>query len=157
MAKFTDAQDREWSVFIDIPTVKKLRSHDLDVLNFFSGEMEVFQSVVGDPVRLVDTLWLICESQIEDRGMDEEDFARSLHGDSLMHAAEALVEGICDFFPDPKRRASIRMMFRKTKEAEDILMDGAMLQLETMDAKELAKRLETEYTEKFGESQASSE
>ena len=60
MANFTDAQDRKWDVFIDIPTVKKLKEHDLDVLNFFSNNFEIFEEIVGDPVRRVDTLWLVC-------------------------------------------------------------------------------------------------
>lgn len=156
MAEFTDANDRKWEVFIDIPTVKKLREHDLDVLNFFSGNMEVFEEVVGDPMKLVDTLWVVCRKQIGERGMDEEDFARGLYGDVLMSAAEALVEGICDFFPDPKRRASLKAVFRKTKEAESVMMDNAMARVEEMSVEDLVKAMETEFTKTSGGSQDTS-
>ena len=157
MANFTDAQDRTWKVFIDIPIVKKLKEHDLDILNFFANNFEVFEAIVGDPVRLVDTLWLVCEDQVKERGMDEVGFAKALYGDALMSAAEALVEGVCDFFPDPKRRASLRAVFRKSKEAEEILLDNAIAQIEALDVSEMAKAMETESIENSGDSQDYSE
>jgi len=157
MANFTDAQDRTWSVFIDIPTVKKLKGHDLDILKMFDGEMEVFEKIVGDPVELVDTLWLVCEDQIKERGLDEIGFAKALHGDALMGAAEALVEGVCDFFPDPKRRAGIRQMLRKSKEAGEIMMDQALAQVEEMDPNQIAEAVLKDSTEKSGEQQGTSE
>lgn len=157
MAKFTDANGKTWDVFIDIPTIKKLRENQLDVLNMFSGKMEVFEQIIGDPVKLVDTMWLVCERQIAERGMDEDSFARSLFGDALLSAADALVEGVCDFFPDPKRRATLRAVLRKSREAEGMMMDRAMAQIEAMDVSEMAKVLEIEFTKTSGESQDLSE
>ena len=157
MANFTDAQDREWKIFIDILTVKKLKQHDLDILNMFEGGMEVFESIIGDPIRLVDTLWLICEDQVQERGMDETGFAKALYGDALLSAAEALVEGVCDFFPDPKRRATLKAVLRKSREASEILLDRAMAQVEGIDIEDMVKALESEYTEKSGEQPDTSE
>lgn len=157
MAKFTDANGKTWDVFIDIPIIKKLRENQLDVLNMFSGKMEVFEQIIGDPVKLVDTMWLVCERQIAERGMDEDGFARSLFGDALLSAADALVEGVCDFFPDPKRRATLRAVLRKSREAEGMMMDRAMAQVEAMDVSEMAKVLEIEFTKTSGELQDLSE
>lgn len=151
MANFTDAQNREWKVFIDIPTVKKLKERDLDILKMFDGGMEVFEKIVGDPIRLVDTLWLVCEEQIKERGLDEVGFAKSLYGDTLMGASEALVEGVCDFFPDPKRRAGIRLMLRKSKEAGEIMLDQALAEVEGLDVSKIAEAVASESTAKSGE------
>lgn len=151
MANFTDAQDRQWSIFIDIPTVKKLKAHDLDILKMFDDGMEVFEKIVGDPVSLVDTLWLVCEDQIKERELDEVGFAKALYGDALMGASEALVEGVCDFFPDPKRRAGIRQMLRKSKEAGEIMLDQALAQVEGLDPNQIAEAVLSESTEKSGE------
>jgi len=151
MASFTDAQSREWQIFIDVPTVKKLKQHKLDILAIFTGKMEVFEQVIGDPIQLVDTLWIVCEDQIRERGIDEVGFAKALYGDALMNAAEALVEGVCTFFPNPKQRAALRALLRKSKEVGDLMIDQAMKQIEGMNLDDLAKALETEYTEKSSE------
>ena len=156
MAKFKDSDDREWTLFIDIPAVKELRKHDLDVLGMFDGGFEVFEKLVGDPVRLVDTLWVLCTEQVSNRGMDETAFAKALYGDALLRATNALIEAVCDFFPDPKRRATIMMVFRKIQEAEGILLDNAQTQVEGLNVSEIAKEMEKEYTEKSGDSEGSS-
>ena len=78
MAKFTDAKNQEWSVFIDIPTVKFLRQHELDVLGLFDDGFAGFEKLVADPVKLVDTISLVCQKQIKEREMGEDDFAGAL-------------------------------------------------------------------------------
>lgn len=147
MAKFTDANDQEWSVFIDIPTVKFLRQHELDVLGLFDDGFAGFEKLVADPVKLVDTISLVCQKQIQERDMDEDAFAGALYGDALGRAVDALVEGVTDFFHDPKRRETIQMAFRKAKEVESVMLDYAAEEIESMDVAEKAKLLQTEFSE----------
>lgn len=157
MADFTDAQDRKWSVSIDVPTIKKLKQYDLDVLGMFDEGFKGFEQLVGDPVRLVDTLWVVCEDEASGRGIDEVAFAKAMVGDAISRAVNALVEGVCDFFPDPKRRATIREVFRKATEVEATLLEGAHAQIEALSVTELAEAMLTEFTEKSGDSPGSSE
>lgn len=156
MAKFTDANDLEWMVFIDIPTVKLLRQHDLDVLGLFDEGFTGLEKLLGDPVRLVDTISLICQDQIKEREMDEVKFAKSLWGDALQRAVDALIEGITDFFHDPKRRESIKAVFRKSRQLESMMYDQAAAQIEAMDLNEAMKALQTELSEQHTKSGASS-
>ncbi len=157
MATFKDAQDRDWKLFIDIPTVKRLREHDLDVLGLFDDGFTEFEKLVGAPVRLVDTISLICQDEINDRDMDETGFAKALYGDALGRAVDALVEGISDFFHDPKRRETIRAVFRKAKEVEAAMIEHAAMEVEAINVQEVAKLLETESTAPSGRSQDTSE
>lgn len=154
MASFTDANGNEWTVQIDIPTVKELKKQDLDVLAMFEGEMQVFEKVIGDPITLVDTLWIVCKEQT-DQG--ETAFAKALVGDALMRAAHALVEAVIDFFPDPKRRQALKEMFRKIKETEAILLDNVEREMAALGPDEMAEAIRNALGEKSGESQDSLE
>lgn len=145
MAKFTDAKDQEWIIFIDIPTIKLLQKHDLDVLGLFDDGFKGLEKLVADPVRLVDTISLVCQEQIKEREMDEDGFAKALYGDALGRAVDALVEGITDFFHDPKRRATIKSVFRKAKEVEAAMFDQAELEIASLDVNETAKALQSEW------------
>lgn len=156
MAKFTDAEGREWTVFIDIPTVKRLRQHDLDVLGLFDEGFSGFEKLLADPVRLVDTISLICQEQIKERDMDENGFARALYGDALSRAVDALVEGITSFFHDPKRRESLRTVFRKAKEVESMMYDQAAKEVDAINVQDAARALGTALSEQSMKSEDSS-
>jgi hypothetical protein len=157
MAKFTDANNQDWTVFIDIPTVKFLRQHELDVLGLFDDGFAGFEQLVADPVKLVDTISLVCQKQINERDMDADAFAGALYGDALGRAVDALVEGITDFFHDPKRRETIQAAFRKAREVESVMLDYAAEEIASMDVLEKAKLLQTEFSEPSTKSQDSSE
>jgi len=145
MAKFTDAENREWTIRIDIPTIKLLREHDLDVLGLFDEGFQGLEKLVSDPVRLVDTISLVCQDQIKELDMDADSFARALYGDALARAVDALVEGITDFFHDPKRRETIKTVFRKAKEIEKAMFDQAALEVEAVNVQDMAKQLASEF------------
>ncbi len=155
MAKFTDAENREWTIRIDIPTIKLLREHDLDVLGLFDEGFQGLEKLVSDPVRLVDTISLVCQDQIKELDMDADSFARALYGDALARAVDALVEGITDFFHDPKRRETIKTVFRKAKEIEKAMFDQAALEVEAVNVQDMAKQLATEFGELSSKSQDS--
>lgn len=155
MATFKDANNEEWTVFIDIPTVKRLREHDRDVLGLFDDGFKGFEKLVGDPVRLVDTISLICQEQIQDRKMDDVAFAKALYGDALARAVDALVEGVSDFFHDPKRRETIKAVFRKAKEVESAMYEQAAMEVESVSVPDIMKMLEQESTESSTKSPAS--
>lgn len=156
MATFTDAKENEWTVFIDVPTVKRLREQKLDLLGLFDDGFKAFESLVADPVKLVDTISMVCQEQIIERGMDETAFAKCLYGDALARAVDALVEGISDFFHDPKRRQAVKSVFRKAKEIEAAMLDQAALEIEAVDVAEAVKMLQTEFTAPYGNSADSS-
>lgn len=157
MAKFIDAQDKEWRVQIDVPTIKLLREHDLDVLGLFDDGFKGLEQLLADPVRLVDTLSLVCQDQIRETGLDEVGFAKALYGDALARAVDALVEGVSDFFHDPKRRETIKTVFRKAKAVEQAMYDQAAREVGAVDVGEAAKQLASELGELSTNSQDSLE
>jgi hypothetical protein len=101
MHAFRDAEGREWSVSVNVLTVKKLRVIGCDIMAEDGGGINVLAS---DPVALVESLWMICQEQAMKRGVTESMFFESLGGDALEQATEAMIGAIVDFFPSARKR-----------------------------------------------------
>lgn len=156
MAIFTDGLDRKWDIRIDVPTIKKMREYDMDVTRMFDDGMKHLVRLAEDPVLLVDTLWLVCESQAKGKGIDEESFGRGLFGDSLSEALRALQEGTVDFFQNPKRRETLREVLRKIEDganaATDLGATEASKALKALSVDDLASQIVSELGERSGSS-----
>lgn len=138
MATFKDENGREWMVRVDVPAVKRLREHGLDILGIFDDGFKPIAELADDPCRLVDSLWIVCQEQAEKDGIGEEAFARRLFGDAIGDALNALVEAVADFFPNPKRRDALKAALRKIREAEATMIEMGAAQVGDLDAKKIA-------------------
>ena len=99
---FKDNQGRDWAIRLHGPVIKdiqetfgfKLTSLDADPIN----------QLANDPVMLVDVLFLLCEAQAKERGMDSRAFGECLDP-GLDEPIAALTEALINFFPSGKRLA----------------------------------------------------
>ena len=64
---------------------------------------DVLDKIAGDPVMLVDVLWVLCEGQAKAAGVTDDDFGSSLAGDSISDATRAFLDELVDFFPGARR------------------------------------------------------
>lgn len=103
MPVFKDANNREWVVKLDAPTIKEVRD-TFDGLDLIDGKGESYLRLAADPILLIDVLWVICRKQANGNITDEQ-FGQSLVGDPIEQATEALLKAILDFFPSRKRQA----------------------------------------------------
>lgn len=104
MPKFTDNQGREWSVYIDIPIARKIRKQlDVNILDIAKALPEL----AADPILLCDVLFLACQDQASQKGVTDEEFGRSLVGDAIGQASEALVDALINFSP-PRQREMLQ-------------------------------------------------
>ena len=106
MKSFTDNQGRVWELTVDPFDVKRIQGRLGYNLLDVRLKDEALAAWFGDPIRIVDTLWLLCESQAVKLGVSDEDFGRSLRG-SLFDAAHELLQELTDFFPLPSQRDSL--------------------------------------------------
>jgi hypothetical protein len=116
VAKFKDNQGRTWNVAIDGGKLKTVR----DVLGVHlaaGGEAgaEALAALARDPARLVDTLYLLCRDQAERAGVSDEQFGRSLLGDAIDRAVEALLAALREFFPREKAETVGRFAEREAE------------------------------------------
>jgi len=113
-ARFTDATGRDWLVEITVDTVRQVRKElDVDLMQAAGGD--VLERLAADPVELVDVLFVICRDQAEERGLSDVDFGRSLAGDAIEAATDALIDSIVAFFPPRLRKHLEAIRERQTE------------------------------------------
>ena len=124
MAKFRDAENREWTVSITVATLRRLKQElQTDLMKVLDDDCRLLAEFYDNPVRLVELLYVICELQIQQSDVSPEQFAEGFSGDVLMTATGALIEAIADFFPNPKQRRILRVTHQRISEGVDLLLD----------------------------------
>jgi len=140
MHTFKDKNGTEWNVAVNVTTVKRVReSLSIDLLD----REAVWKDIARDPVALVNTLFVLCETEAKSRGITDEDFGAAMGGDAIENATDALLEEIVDFSPSRERArgkkalAKIRDWDNRMQTKMDELQEGP----------EVAAKLESLMTE----------
>lgn len=121
MASFTDSQGREWSIELDAPKLDAIRSHHkIDLTSF---EAPGLLAVYSDEVLLAKVVWEIVETAAGGKKCNKAEFFRSLRGDSLSDAYEALKTEVFDFLPSGKRATLEAVLAHQ----EMLLTEGSQL------------------------------
>ena len=116
MAKFTDMHGQEWEVALDIEVAREVRKR----LRVNLLVVEGVNQLAADPILLVDALYLLCEAQCKARKMTDVDFGRSLGGQALQDAGDAIVDALLDFSP-PRQREILQQMRSAGKAMQETL------------------------------------
>lgn len=142
MHSFVDSLGRVWPVQINVAAIKRVQGLlGLDLYGVADEGMRGLAGLLDDPVRLVDVLYVLCREQADAAKVSDEEFGRGLGGDSYRLAAEAFVEELADFFPDPRRRQVLRAVIAKTRQLAELLGTQALAELEAVDPATLLQRL----------------
>jgi hypothetical protein len=139
---FRDMKGRLWEAHLTIGMVKRIKAMTgVDLYEAKDNKFTFAEKVLGDPITAVDVLFVILKDQADKIGVTDEEFGRSLGGDSLGAALTALWEAIIDFFPDP----TVRQALRDLKEASDKMRVAALEKvheyLEKLDPEALLSQL----------------
>lgn len=103
MRTFTDVTGRPWTVTVTVDTIRRVRSlTSIDLLDVINGTL--IERLTNDPVLLCDVLYAVVKPEADAHSLSDIDFGRCLAGDVIEHATRALLEGLVDFFPNPRRR-----------------------------------------------------
>ena len=110
MRTFKDNAGRTWGVTLNVLQMKRIRAHlGIDLVNVITldagGKVKVdlVDRIVNDPCLLVDILWVCVEDEAKAAGVTDEEFGRSLAGESIEEATRAFLDELVDFFPGAKR------------------------------------------------------
>jgi hypothetical protein len=142
MHTFTDNAGRVWTIAISVAAIKRVRGLlNVDLYKLVDDGFKSLGELLGDPVRLVDVLYVLCQDEANARNVSDEDFGRALGGDALHQAMDAFVEELIDFFPEARARSSLRKIVAESRKVRDKLMGQAEKALETFDADREANRL----------------
>ena len=86
-------------------------------------DLDDITTMTQDPAMLADVLFIACEQQAREKGINEEQFGLSLGGDSIKHARRAILFAISDFFEDTKRRTVFLEMVKIMEEESNKNLD----------------------------------
>lgn len=100
MAKFTDSKGTSWRLDLNVGLLedaKKETGIDLDSITDDANKLAGL--ILSNPRKLVEFLYVLCEEQIVESGLDAKEFGRRFNRETLDRAGDALVEAIVDFYP----------------------------------------------------------
>jgi hypothetical protein len=131
---WTDSDNRSWSCAITVATVKRVQQlAEVNLLEAFDG---LLMKLADDPVSLANVLYAVCKLQADERGVTDEQFGELLGGETIEAATTALVQGIIDFFPNPRRQV-LKQIWAKTQKARQAVTDLAVEKVESPQLDEL--------------------
>ena len=136
MPSFDDSAGRSWTLRIDVSAIRRVRQAlDVDLLDLAGGPL--LDRVAGDPVLLVDILYVLARGQADQQNVDAEAFGAAMVGDAIDSGVGALLEALADFFPSRKaallrqvidkgQTLAERLLARAEKRLADGDLDAAM-------------------------------
>ena len=130
---FADRLGGEWYVALDVGLCRDIKlAHGVDLANWIDGKAA--SRLYQDDETLVAVLWMLCQSQADERDIDEEAFARLLNGDVLAAALTAIEEAVVGF-TRPDRRELVRQAMATMKEATAEAIDKQRCKLASADTR----------------------
>ena len=131
MRTFKDNSGRTWTVELNVHQMKRIRARlGVDLVNVIAldagGKVKVdlVDRIANDPCLLVDILWVCVEEEAKAAGVTDEQFGRSLVGDSIETATAAFLDELVDFFPGARRlflKKAVDLARKYTAETKDAL------------------------------------
>lgn len=127
MARFKDAQGREWMLSLTVGDQLEIqRQTGVNVGAAFKSVDALSEMIFSDPATLVKTLWVLCEKQAKQASVEPEQFGYGFDGVTIEAATEALLEAIADFTPRSAIGEAIRANLKT------VLMQSDRMAIEAM-------------------------
>lgn len=142
MHTFRDSTGRTWAVEITVHAVKRCRAvAGVDLYGLVDDGFAGLSALLRDVVQFVDVLYVLCRDEAIAAGITDEDFGRSLAGDTLDDATRAFLAELTDFFPDPRVRAGLAKALTAMRGIGDRLLEHLEARIDALDPDVLANEL----------------
>jgi hypothetical protein len=122
----------------------------INIYKLLEDSAKPLAELVSDPIQLCDVLYVICKDEAEAQNVSDENFGRSLGGDSLALAADAFVEELIDFFPYARVRIALRKITEAGKKIQTGLLDHAETILNGINIETEVEKLKTSFIRRQG-------
>lgn len=138
MKSFKDKTGRSWDIELNVGTVRQIKSRcyvDFDHIITFDRrehpqDVSALEKLAEDSILLFDVIFVLCQKQIAEAGLDEEAFAELFDGDTIEAATGALLDEIINFSRPARRKVLLQLRKisknyseKAGKELEKILND----------------------------------
>ena len=123
MKSFTDNKGQVWDLELNIGAAMRLKSRleiDIDNLIRFDNHQQpenvsLLERIAGDSYLLFNIIFGLCENQVRERNLTEEEFAARFSGDTIEAATDALLDEIINF-SRPAKRKVLTALYQISKE-----------------------------------------
>lgn len=127
MQQFKDVNGDAWTIELNIGTARKIRSRmrqveTLNEIDFLDYASLLFS--LNDVFFAADLLFVVCEEEAKERGIDSEEFGTRLKGKVLFDAVAAFTAEYLDFFPDPATAQKMKTLVEKNQKVQTALCDA---------------------------------
>ena len=117
MKSFTDKTGESWDLDLNIGAAMRLKSRlDIDIENAVTfdksnnpEDVSLLERIAEDSILLFNIIFILCEKQVQDRKLTQEQFAERFTGDTIEQATDALLDEIVNFSRPAKRKVLQRL------------------------------------------------
>lgn len=166
MKTFKDTEDREWTIEVNVTSLRRVRDlTTCDILGTDDGD-DIFMRLAQDPFLLCDVLYALCKPQADartvvveipqsddetnvdctpqttERPFTDEDFGRAMAGDAIANATDAFLEEFVNFCPSARKRKLLATMREKQAVFEEMALARAT---EMLGSPEMERKLKAEF------------
>jgi hypothetical protein len=137
MKTFNDNAGRTWTVTVNVDAFKRVKTM-LSVNLMEAVEGKLLERLVADPILLCDVIYVVCKPQADTASVTDVQFGQAMGGDAIDLATTALLEELCDFFPQG-RRTLLRKALEKLQRFQKLAYKTAG---ERLDSPEMEQKLQ---------------
>ena len=133
MRQFKDNAGRTWTVDINVATLKRVRGlTGVDLMQVIEGTL--IEKFIRDPVLLCDVVYAVCkpEADAATPRVSDEEFGKSMAGDAIEAATQAVLDELISFCPSPRDRANLGRVLQATNRVLDKARDLTEKRIETL-------------------------
>lgn len=149
---FKDALGRTWTFQLDIGTIRYVKLESGVFLpELLQPDSGLVEKLANDPVALYDVIVAALRNQLDDKRIDERQFAEALNNADIVSSAfDALMEAIVDFSP-AETRETVRTALGKVTTATRAAEKEALARLrKAVDSPEFDSKIQRTAKEHFG-------
>lgn len=125
MKSFIDKNGETWDLELNIGTAMRLQSRlNINIENCINldsnkpKEISLLERITEDSILLFNIIYVLCETQVRERGLTEEEFAERFSGDTIAAATDALLDEI-ENFSRPAKRKILKRLRQISQEISD--------------------------------------
>ena len=138
MHEFRDTKDRTWKLEINVDSIEQVKEQcGINLLDMADPDSGLMREINAFPPLVGKLLFAAVADQAKTKEVDEREFKRSMSGDCLSLAIDALLEEIVLFFPK-HRRSLLLAVLDKNREVEQAGTDLMLTRLADPELKEQA-------------------
>jgi hypothetical protein len=129
MHEFRDTKGRPWQLEVNVDTIEQVKIDcGINLLDVADPSSNLMQELIAFPPLLAKLLFSSMADQAKTKEVDDREFRRSMNGDTLQAAHDALIDEIILF--SPKHRQSLLQAVRdKNREVEEAGTNLALARL----------------------------